>query len=187
MAHGLETILQAAERLRGRDDIVFLLVGAGAKREQLSQLTEGLRLSSVRFLEKQPRERIPTFLAAADACLVPLRNQEVFKSALPSKMFEAMAAGKPVILGVDGESKEILLASQAGLAIRPEDPEAMVEAILRLRNDPSLRHALGRNGRQAVLEKFLRSTQACEYLNLLSQLCVRGKFVAAAAPVALPE
>ncbi len=187
MAHGLETVLQAAERLRGHDDIVFLLMGAGAERGQLCQLIEGLRLSNVRLLEKQPRERIPAFLATVDACLVPLRNKEVFKTAIPSKMFEAMAAGKPVILGVEGEAKEILLDSQAGLAVRPEDPEAMVAAILRLRNEPSLCRALGRNGRQAVMEKYLRPTQAAKYLNLLRGLCARRKLLATAEPLALPE
>jgi glycosyltransferase involved in cell wall biosynthesis len=187
MAHGLETVLQAAERLRGRDDIVFLLMGAGAERGPLSQRVEELRLSNVRVLEKQPREKVPAFLATVDACLVPLRNKEVFKSAIPSKMFEAMAAGKPAILGVEGEAKEILLASQAGLAVRPEDPAAMVAAILRLRDDPSLCQALGRNGRQVVLEKYLRRTQAALYLNLLSELCARRKPLAAVEPLALPE
>lgn len=187
MAHGLETVLQAAERLRGRDDIMFLLMGAGAERQQLCQLVESLRLSNVRLLEKQPRERVPAFLAAADACLVPLRNKQVFKTAIPSKMFEAMAAGKPAILGVEGEAKEILLDSQAGLAMPPEDPEAMVDAILRLRNAPSLCQALSRNGRQAVMEKYLRRTQAAQYLNLLSELCARRDLLAAAEPMALPE
>jgi glycosyltransferase involved in cell wall biosynthesis len=187
MAHKLETILDAAERLRGHDDIVFLLMGAGAERQRLAQLIAALRLPSVRLLEKQPRQRIPAFLAAADACLVPLRKQEVFKSAIPSKMFEAMAAGKPTILGVEGEAKEILLASEAGLAVPPEDPAAMVEAILRLRNDPMLCHALGRNGRQSVMEEYLRSAQAREYLSLLGELCARGKPVAAEAPIAVPQ
>ena len=187
MAHGLETVLQAAERLRDRRDIVFLLMGAGAERGQLYKLAEGLRLPNARLLEKQPRERISAFLAAADACLVPLRNQEVFKSAIPSKMFEAMAAGKPVILGVEGEAKEILLASRAGLAVRPEDPEAMVAAILRLRNDLSLCHALGRNGRHSVMEKYLRRTEAAKYLNLLGELCAGRKLLAPDAQLALPE
>jgi colanic acid biosynthesis glycosyl transferase WcaI len=187
MAHGLETVIQVAKRLKGRDDTVFLLVGAGAERQQLCQIVEGSRLSNVRVLEKQPRERIPAFLAAADACLIPLRNQEIFKTAIPSKLFEAMAAGKPAILGVEGEAKEILLDSQAGLAIRPEDPAAMVAAILRLRNEPSLCQALGRNGRRAVLERYLRRTQAAQYLNLLSELCARRKLPAIAEPLALPE
>jgi len=187
MAHGLETILDAAERLRDRHDIKFILLGAGAGRAQLSQLRDKLRLANVRLLEKQPRERIPAFLAAADACLVPLRNKEVFKSAIPSKIFEAMAAGRPVILSVEGEAKEILLSSQAGLAIPPEDPGAMVEAILQLRNDPSLCQSLARSGRQAVLEKYQRRTEAAKYLNLLDALCARHKLLTAREPVTLAE
>ena len=187
MAHGLETILHAAERLRDRHDIKFILLGAGAERAQLCQLLEGLRLANVRLLEKQPRERIPASLAAADACLVPLRNKAVFKSAIPSKMFEAMAAGRPVILSVEGEAKEILLSSQAGLAIPPENPGAMVDAILKLRNEPSLCQFLGRNGRHAVLGKYQRRTEAAKYLSLLGVLCARHKFLAAPEPVTLAE
>jgi len=187
MAHGLETVLRAAERLRSRRDVVFLLMGAGAERAQICELIEGLRLPNARLLEKQPRERIPAFLAAVDACLVPLRNKEVFRSAIPSKMFEAMAAGKPVILGVEGEAKEILLASRAGLAIRPEDPEAMEAAILSLRNDSSLCQSLGRNGRRSVMEKYLRRTEAARYMNLLAELCAGRKLLAPEAQLALPE
>ena len=106
--------------------------------------------------------------------MIPLRNREVFKTAIPSKMFEAMAAGKPAILGVKGEAKEILLDCRAGLAVQPEDPDDMTAAILALQKEPSLCRALGRNGRQAVLEKYLRATQANKYLNLLRDLCSTG-------------
>jgi colanic acid biosynthesis glycosyl transferase WcaI len=187
MAHGLETVLQAAERLRGHRDIAFLLMGAGAERAQLEQSIEQLGLTRVRLLAKQPREKIPAYLAAADACLVPLRKQHVFQTAIPSKMFEAMAAARPVILGVEGEAKQILLGSQAGLAVPPEDPEAMAAAILRLRNEPGLRLALGRNGRQAVLEKHLRRTEAARYLGLLVELCARQRVLTACAPEPLAE
>ena len=187
MAHGLETILEAAERLRDRRDIAFVLIGAGAERAQLRDRVERMRLPTVRLMDKQPREKIPAYLAAADACLVPLRNQEVFKSAVPSKMFEAMAAGRPVILGVEGEAKEILLASASGLPVRPEDPEATVAAILRLRNEPALGPTLGQNGRRAVLEKHLRRAEAAHYLNLLCELCARERLVTARKPADLAE
>jgi glycosyltransferase involved in cell wall biosynthesis len=111
----------------------------------------------------------------------------VFKSAIPSKMFEAMAAGKPSILGVEGEAKEILVASNAGIPIRPEDPKAMVEAILKLRNAPLLCHSLGRNGRQSVLEKYQRRIEAAKYLNLLSELHARQNVLAAREPITLAE
>ena len=102
-------------------------------------------------------------------------------------MFEAMAAGRPVILGVEGEAKEILLSSQAGLAIQPEDPQATVDAILKLRNQPSLCQSLGRNGRQAVLDKYQRRTEAVKYLNLLDALCARHKLLTARELVTLAE
>jgi glycosyltransferase involved in cell wall biosynthesis len=170
MAHGLETVLLAAERLRDRGDVVFLLIGEGAEREQLLERSQELRLGNVYFLGKQPRERVPVYLAAADACVVPLRRSEVFKTAIPSKMLEAMAAAKPVILGVEGEAKEILLGAQAGIAVPPDDSDALAQAILRLCQHPELGRALGANGRRAVREKYSRPQQAKAYLELLAGL-----------------
>lgn len=170
MAHGLETVLLAAERLRDWHDVVFLLIGEGAEREQLVQRSRELRLTNVYYLGKQPREKVPAYLAAADVCVVPLRRREIFKTAIPSKMFEAMAAAKPVILGVEGEAKEILLDARAGIAVPPDDSDALVKAILRLLERPELARALGANGRRAVREKYSRQQQATAYLELLAGL-----------------
>jgi glycosyltransferase involved in cell wall biosynthesis len=154
MAHGLETILLAAARLRERQDVTFLVIGEGAERELLLARSRELGLANVRYLGKQPRERVPAYLLAADACLVPLRRSEVFKTAIPSKMLEAMAAGRPVILGVEGEAREMLLEAEGGIALPPDDSEALAEAILRLRQNPQLALALGANGRRAVCQKY---------------------------------
>jgi glycosyltransferase involved in cell wall biosynthesis len=170
MAHGLETVLLAAERLRDRGEVVFLLIGEGAEREHLLERSRELRLTNVHFLGKQPRERVPVYLAAADACVVPLRRSEVFKTAIPSKMFEAMAAAKPVILGVDGEAKEILLGARGGIAVPPDDSDALAKAILRLFQHPELGRTLGANGRRAVGERYSRLQQAKAYLELLAGL-----------------
>ena len=170
MAHGLETVLLAAARLRERDDVAFLMMGEGAEREQLLARSRELRLRNVRFLGKQPREKVPAYILAADACLVPLRRSEVFKTAIPSKMFEAMAAARPVILGVEGEAKEILLEAGGGIAVSPDDSEALVDAILKLRHDPELARELGANGRRAVREKYSCRQQAKLYLELLARL-----------------
>ena len=170
MAHGLETVLQAAERLKVRPDIVFLIIGEGAEREQLLKKREELCLSNVLFLRKQPREAIPAYLAAADVCLAPLRNREVFKTAIPSKMFEAMAAGKPVILGVEGEAKEILLDAKAGIPVPPEDLKALADAVMLLHDKQGLSHEMGLSGRRAVCQKYSRQQQAADYLDLLEEL-----------------
>lgn len=119
--------------------------------------------------------------------MIPLRNKEVFKTAIPSKLFEAMAAGKPAILGVEGEAKEILLNNRAGIAVPPENPAAMTAAILRLKEDRPLGETLGRNGRQAVLQKYLRTKQAAEYLNLLAELRNRAERLPSLAALGLTK
>lgn len=175
MAHGLETVLLAAERLKSRSEIVFLMAGEGAEREKLLKKKEELRLPNVRFIRKQPREAIPALLAAADVCLAPLRKREVFKTAIPSKMFEAMAAAKPVVLGVEGEAKEILTEARAGIPVLPEDPKALAEAVLLLRENPDLSRRLGRSGRHAVLARYSRQQQATAYIGLLEEVaCARA-------------
>jgi glycosyltransferase involved in cell wall biosynthesis len=170
MAHGLETVLLAAARLRERDEVAFLVIGEGAEREQLLARSRELRLKNLRYLGKQPREKVPVYLLAADACLVPLRRREVFKTAIPSKMFEAMAAARPVLLGVEGEAQEILLEAGAGIAVPPDDSEGLANAILRLYQHPELARALGANGRRAVREKYSCRQQARAYLELLGRL-----------------
>ncbi|HYY72451.1 MAG TPA: glycosyltransferase family 4 protein [Candidatus Bathyarchaeia archaeon] len=170
MAHGLETVLMAADRLRPWPEIAFLLLGEGAERDKIRLRIDELRLSNLHCLGKQTRERIPEFLAASDACLVPLLRSKVFKTAIPSKMFEAMLAAKPVILGVEGEAKEILLEADAGIAVPPEDSEALAGTILTLCKNPVLGLELGANGRRAVLEKYTRRHQSAAYLELLARL-----------------
>jgi putative colanic acid biosynthesis glycosyltransferase WcaI len=177
MAHGLGTVLDAADRLLEHREVTFVLIGTGAEQAVLvarnrpvGAARPELGYSNVRFLGKLPHPAIPAYLAAADLCLVPLRRSEVFKTAIPSKMFEAMAAAKPVILGVEGEAREILEQARAGLAIPPEDTEALAAAILRLRQDATLARELGANGRRAALETYSRSKQARVYLGLLDAL-----------------
>jgi glycosyltransferase involved in cell wall biosynthesis len=187
MAHGLETVLMAAARLRESGGVTVLVIGEGAAREQLLARSRELRLANVRYLGKQPREKVPAYLLAADACLVPLRRSDIFKTAIPSKMFEAMAAAKPVILGVEGEAKEILLDAGGGIAVPPEDSEALADAILRLRQNPELAHALGANGRRAVREKYCCRQQARAYLELLARLVSTARRRAVSRLLNLPE
>ncbi len=187
MAHGLETVLQAAERLRERKDVVFLLIGEGAERDRIIRRREELRLGNVLYLGKHPHFKIPDFLAASDACLVPLRKSEVFRTAIPSKMFESMAASKPVILGVEGEAREILTSAKAGLAVPPENPAALSESIIRLRECIALSKELGANGRRAVSERYSRRHQARAYIDLIAEVAeARPARAKVGAPVAKP-
>jgi colanic acid biosynthesis glycosyl transferase WcaI len=170
MAHGLETILLAADRLRNHREIIFVIVGDGAERKNFIDRIRDLQLPNVVYLGKQPRERIPAFLASADACLVPLKRSPAFRTAIPSKMFEGMGAGKPVLLAVEGEAEELLTEARAGIALRPESAEDMAAAVVKLWQLPELCRELGTNGRRAVMSNFSRNKQAATYIDILANV-----------------
>src|SRR5947199_39332 len=118
MAHGLETMLEAAERLQNATpDVLFMLVGEGAARQRIQAIAAAKELANVRFVTQQPREKIPLYISASDVCLVLLKKSEVFDTVIPTKMLEFMSCAKPVILGVDGQARSIMEASRAGLCI----------------------------------------------------------------------
>jgi len=170
MAHGLNTLLAAAARLSRFPDVVFVIVGDGAEREQIVGRAKALGLSNVIFAGKQPRHRIPEYLAAADCCAVPLRQSQVFDSAIPSKLFEAMAAKRPVLLGVNGEARDILQSARAGLAFQPDNAEELARHVFELRRSPRLCLELGENGRRAVDRKYSRRFLASSYLDVLRRV-----------------
>jgi glycosyltransferase involved in cell wall biosynthesis len=170
MAHGLDIVLDAAERLRNRDDVLFWLVGEGARRAELENEARRRGLTNVRFEGQIARELVPGVLAASDAALVVLRPDPVFETVLPSKMFEAMAARCPVVLGVAGEAKALLEESGAGIAISPGDGGALAREVSALAADPARRRALGENGLRFVTERFTHDALASAYAEILEEL-----------------
>ena len=170
-AHGLETLLEAASRMREQmSEVLFLIVGEGAEKEGMMSLARTRGLSNVRFVDQQPRETIPAYIAASDACLVLLKKAELFKTVLPTKMLEFMSCARPVILGVDGHARKVMEQADAGIFITPEDPTALVDAVMKLASDPDRREAMGGNGRQYVLRYFSRRDSAKTYLDVLQEL-----------------
>lgn len=168
MAHGLETVLQIAERFRGgMADISFVLIGEGAEKEKLRRLAVRRGLRNVLFLDQMPRQLMPGCIRASDACLVLLKKQDIFKTVIPTKLLEVMACGRPVILGVQGQAREIVEAAEAGLCAEPENAEALAAAILQLHADLGLRKKLGENGRRWIVSHFSRASMAQKYLEVL--------------------
>ena len=169
MAHALDYVLRTAKRFTEVRDIVFLIVGSGAERETLMQLKAKENLDNVILIERQPKELIPKFYAISDVCLVTLKNKPLFRTVVPSKIFEIMAMAKPVILGVDGESREIVEEAQAGIFVEPENEEALETAILRLYKNRQECEIFGRNGRNHVEKYFNRDILADEYVGILCE------------------
>jgi glycosyltransferase involved in cell wall biosynthesis len=173
IAHGLDTILEAADRLREESRIVFLLVGDGAERQRLERRKQEMRLNNVVMLGQQPKEAMPGIWAATDAGLILLRHDDLFKTVLPSKMFEAMAMRRPIIVGVEGESRALLEEAGAGIAITPESAEELAAAVTRLADDRELAARLGASGCAHVREHYDRARLAMRYLEVLED-CTRS-------------
>jgi len=170
-AHGLETLLDAAEKLRlHKPDILFLLVGEGAEKQRIKELAQSRSLTNVQFLDQKPREQIPAFISASDACLVLLRRADVFKAVIPTKMLEFMSCARPVILGVDGQARQILEEAGAGLVIEPENSDALAAAVQKLQESRDLGHAMGRKGRDYIQKNFSRVSSAEKYIDVLNRL-----------------
>jgi colanic acid biosynthesis glycosyl transferase WcaI len=178
-AHGLDTLVSVAEMLSISDpDVLLLVIGDGAEKESIQRLIAEKGLRNLRILSTQPRARIPALLAASNACLVLLKKSDVFKTVLPTKMMEYMSSGRPIISNVEGEAADLLTQAKAGICVAPQDPDALWQAIRRLRADPKRCGQLGRNGRAFVLDNLTRESTAREYLKILrSVLDGRGSEV----------
>ena len=170
MAHGLEVVLDTAVIMRDDPSVVFWLVGDGARRADLEEQTRRRGLTNVVFQGQVPRGEVPAVLAASDVALVLLRPDPLFETVLPSKMFEAMATGRPVVLGVRGEAKDLLLRGGSGVAIPPGDAQALASAIRSLRDRPEEGAAMGRRGRAFVIANFSHDALATRYLEELQVL-----------------
>jgi hypothetical protein len=182
MASGLDVALRAGRLLKdkGRDDIALLLVGDGAERQRLQAEADQADLDNVIFTGRLDKSQMPTCLASVDACLVHLKRKDLFKYVLPSKIFEAAAMRRPIILGVEGFAADLVQQAGAGLCIEPENAEHLVAAIERLADDRALAARLGESGRQYVTKHFNRDALSRDYLAVLHRV-VAGDGAAAAA------
>ena len=171
MAHHLETILHAAQELNSSKAIVFLLVGHGAERQKLVSMRNAMGLHNVMMLDQQPKSRMRELWALSDVSLVLLKKSYLFKTVIPSKIFESLAMEKPVILGVEGESADLVRAAKAGICIEPEHSRELAARVLELSRDPGLCQQLGKSGRKYVMENFDRIGLAKKLASVVSTVC----------------
>ena len=170
LAQGLEHVVQAAGLSQSREDIAFLFVGEGPKKAQLVAMKEELGLNNLTFLPEVPAEKMPTYLSAADCSIVPLRDEPVFNGALPSKMFEAWACARPVVLSARGEAETVVEQAGGGTTCRPEDAADMARAIRYLAENRAEAEEMGKRGREFVVEHYSRKDQAARLERLLREI-----------------
>jgi glycosyltransferase involved in cell wall biosynthesis len=167
MAHGLEVMLDAAERTR---DLpwVYLVVGDGARSEALREEARARGLDNVVFTGRRSKAEMPAAWASLDICLIHLRKSELFQTVIPSKMFEAMGMGIPILMGVQGEALEIVREAGAGIAVEPDNPESLIEGCRALYSESASGH--GESGLRFVRKRFNRDALADEYLRVLTKV-----------------
>ena len=130
LAHALDKVVEAAELLKGQDNVRFLFAGGGAAKEQLETLVKNKRLNNVVFIPRQPKELMPKLWSLCDVSLISLKDTELFKTVIPSKIFESMGMGLPMLISApEGEATAIIDSSESGLVVTPESPLALVNAI----------------------------------------------------------
>jgi glycosyltransferase involved in cell wall biosynthesis len=165
LAQGLEQVMEAAEGLRSETGLVFVLIGDGPEKNELRNSAKRRNLTNVHFLDSRPAAEIPALIAAADIVLVPLKKY--IPGAVPSKLYEAMASARPVILIAEGEAAEIVERHKAGIVVQPGYIDRLVKAIQSLRSDFHLRRELGENGRRGAEQNFDRAKIASRFIDYL--------------------
>jgi glycosyltransferase involved in cell wall biosynthesis len=169
MAHALENVIYAAEILhkQGHNDIKFLFVGPGAAREGVMKLTKEKQLTNVVFVPAQPKEKMPEFWRLCDLALVHLKDNPVFESVIPSKIFEAMGMGLPILLASpEGEASEIIKKEEAGSHIKAEEPQVLGDEVIKLKENKELYKKLAKNSLEAS-PRYSREKQATDMLTVI--------------------
>lgn len=170
LAQGLESIIRTADILKNNSEIHFLLIGDGADRDKLLALKNEFEISNVTILKPIPKAELVDYYSISDVMLVPLRNLSLFNSALPSKMFEIMAMGKPIIHTVDGEARKLLEREGAGKFVEAENFKKLASEIILIKNNSEWLFSASKSARKLVEEKFNRNNLAREYLNILKEV-----------------
>lgn len=171
IAQGLDIILKAAAQLKDKPAVKFVLLGNGPEKEKLQQLKTQMQLTNVLFIEGVSKNEMRGVLKEVNAAVIPLRKLDLFLGAIPSKIFENLAMKIPVVLGVDGEARELFVnQGKCALYVEPENEKDLAEAISKLYEDKTLQKQLGEAGRAYVMQNFNRNTIAAGFLKKLLEL-----------------
>ncbi len=170
MSNDLGVLLDAAEHLKNHTAIQIVLLGAGKEKARLMAEAEKRQIDNVHFIAPVPKLEMKTALAAADACIAILKPIELYKTTYPNKVFDYMAAGRPVILAIDGVVRQVVEEARAGLAVAPGNPLALAEALQKCASNLEKCRKMGMNGRHYIEARFSRAALADQFTALLESM-----------------
>ena len=169
-AQAPEIMVAAANILKDKKDIVFLIVGAGPLAEKIKIQAKQLKLTNIIFTGLRPHQEMPQYVSLADVCLIPYQNKDTFKNNIPSKMFDYMAASKPMIINLEGEASKIIQEAQAGLVVAPQNAQALADGIVKLYQDKFLRDKMGQLAKTYAENNFNKTEISQALENILLSL-----------------
>lgn len=171
LVQGLDTVVQAMSQV-GQTGILLVFIGEGADKSRLHSMVESRQLNGrVQFIERQPMANMPAFLAAADALLVHLRRSELSRYVIPTKTLAYLAAGRPILMAMEGAAADLVTAAGAGVAVTPEDPAALADAMTKMAamTGPA-RDAMGQRGKVYVLSHLTKQKVITDYESILQRV-----------------
>ncbi len=172
-AQGVEKIIETTTLIAENKKIKFLFVGGGSERDKIIQKARDMKADNVLFLPPQPFQKIPSFINTADVCLVHLVKRRLYEITIPSKTYEYMAMGKPIIMAVKGEAASLVRNNNCGIVIEPENPESLKNAILYLYKNPEEIKKIGRNSRKAAL-RYSERVLVSKYIEVICSAIREG-------------
>lgn len=169
-AQGLDCILEAAAQLRDLPQAKFILLGDGPEKQRLQQVKQDLQLHNVHFFEGVSPRELPAIIKTMDAGVIPLRRLDLFRGAIPSKIFEILGMKKPLLLGLEGEAKELFIEqAQAGWAFEPENAGELAALIRQAVAAPNCLQEKGKNGYRFVCQHFSQKQIARDFWEFIQQ------------------
>jgi glycosyltransferase involved in cell wall biosynthesis len=170
MANNLEVVIEAATLLKDIPEVHFLMVGDGKDRVKLEELAKEQNVTNMTFTGSRPKSQMPEILAESDACLAVLMDIPLFRTTYPNKVFDYMAASRPVVLAIDGVIRQVIEAADGGIPVPPGNPNAMADAIRSLYSNRPRSEQMGRLAREYVVKFFDRNQQARQFGELMRQI-----------------
>jgi colanic acid biosynthesis glycosyl transferase WcaI len=162
---GLETVVEAAAKLPGDAGVRIVIVGDGSDKARIVELAHALGVTDrVMFVDRQPMEAMPLLMAASDALLVHLRRSELSRYVIPTKTLAYLAAGRPVVMAMEGAAADLVRDAGAGVVVTPEDPAALAASLVALaRQGEEERDGYGRRGREYLLANLRKQDVLTRY------------------------
>jgi len=168
LAHGLEFIIECIKEIKN-EELHFLFIGTGAKKEATVKLAEELKLTNVTFLDPVPKHEVAEYISIIDVALIPLTKTDIHASLIPSKIFESASMQKPILLGVEGEAAEIVKRHNAGIVFEPENKEEFLNGVEKIYTDKE-KYVEYKKGCVELAEAFDRKKLAKKMANILKQI-----------------